>query len=913
LSTRSSRSGGGEIPVLPHDLCSQLLEHANQGIIIISGDTPVYCNQTVLDYLACSPTEFLTMTLRERVHPDDAPALVKRLNVGSSTASNLKATFRIHRKPEDIRWIELYTRPILWDKKDAIVCFLSDITQHHTHKKKLEEARLFLEKRVEERTAELLAAKEVADQSAQAKTEFLANMSHEIRTPLNAIIGMSDLLMKTGNPAKQKEYLRIIRSSSVSLLELVNDILDFSKIDSGNIDFKDVQFNLQDVVDALADMFLEKNMSKDLELIIDIHTHVPDILIGDPIRLRQVLANLVSNAFKFTEKGEICIRAEVRSMAGNRVEILFCIKDTGIGINMASFKENNRDLFDAFAQADGSSTRKYGGTGLGLAICRKIVGLMGGDIWVESKPGEGSSFYFTCHFKHYIHKERSRPRLPSSMVDNKVLIVEDNPSTLMVIKRYMESFGFRTTLAISAEEALAAFESSLSGEPFNLILMDIRLPGIDGITAAETIKRNHPDHAPPIIMVSALGHESDIMRARKAGVESFLMKPIKPSLLFDTIMEIYGYASQVGSEDADMASPTQNFSDIRLLLVEDNSINQMVVLEMLRIPGIIIDVAGNGLEALELLRKTSYDAVLMDVQMPEMDGIETTKAIRGRLGLTRLPIIAMTAHAMYGDREKCIAAGMNDYIPKPVDRDRLLALLQQTLKHSAIGPSRRRAPIPMDSEGIPMPSHLPGIDLDEGLRRFGGSLSRYMKILVSFSHGFIDFSDTIRKAIDAGNMDDALIQSHSLKGTAGNIAAIRLYRAAEALEKAVREHDKNAMAGSFERVDGELKLVLESIHRLTFSDSALSKKQTAEPTRAAQPLRPDKILPLLPGLMRTLKDFDPVESERRLETLKQFFHGDAGSPELDRLIQDLETQVNNYNFDEAADILNTLGKRLKTL
>ncbi|GAB6095530.1 hypothetical protein JCM14469_17820 [Desulfatiferula olefinivorans] len=900
------------MPSLPHDLCSRILEHADQGIIVLAGDRPVYCNQTVLDYLACGPADFLSMALWDRLHPDDAPALKKRLSARSSTAANVKATFRIMRKPDDVRWIELYTRPILWENNDAVVCFLSDITQHYTHKKKLEEARIFLEKRVEERTAELLAAKEVADQSAQAKTEFLANMSHEIRTPLNAIIGMSDLLMKTGNPAKQKEYLRIIRSSSTSLLDLVNDILDFSKIDSGNIDFKDVQFNLQDVVDALADMFLEKNMSKDLELIIDIHSRVPDILIGDPIRLRQVLANLVSNAFKFTEKGEICIRAEVRSMDGNRVEILFCIKDTGIGIDTASFKNRNRDLFDAFAQADGSSTRKYGGTGLGLAICRKIVGLMGGDIWVESSPGKGSSFYFTCHFKHYIRKERPRPRLPSTMVDNRALLVEDNPSTLMVIKRYMESFGFRTVLATSAEEALTFFEDALSGDPFNLILMDIRLPGIDGITAAETIKRNHPDHAPPIIMVSALGHEKDIERARSAGVESFLMKPIKPSLLFDTIMEIYGYASQTATGETDTAAPPQNFSDIRLLLVEDNTINQMVVLEMLKIPGIIIDVAGNGLEALKRLKQTSYDAVLMDVQMPEMDGIETTKAIRGKLGLTRLPIIAMTAHAMYGDREKCIAAGMNDYIPKPVDRDRLLALLQQTLNNPALASSRRKSSISLDTKGAPMP-HLPGLDLDEGLRRFGGAVARYMKILTSFSHGFIDFSDTVRKAIDSDKLDDALIQAHSLKGTAGNIAAKRLYQASEALEKAVRNRDEHAISSAFERVDGELRLVLESIHRLTFSDSALSKKQTAEPAAAPRPLRPDTILPLIPGLMRTIKDFDPVESERRLEALKQFFPGDAGSPELDRLVQDLETQVSNYNFDEAAGILEILNRRLKAL
>jgi PAS domain S-box-containing protein len=372
---------------------------------------------------------------------------------------------------------------------------LWDITKIKKAEQKLEKAMDELEKRVEERTAELIhtnfelmKAKEAADQSAHAKTEFLANMSHEIRTPLNAIIGMSELLNRTENLTKQKEYLKIIRTSSITLLELVNDILDFSRADSGKMDFKYVQFNLQDVIDNLADLFLAKNISKELELIIDIHANIPEILIGDPIRLRQILANLVSNAFKFTEKGEICISAEAKSIEENRTELQFCIKDTGIGIDPGLYKEGKSDLFEAFAQADGSTTRKYGGAGLGLAICRKIVTMMGGKIWVESTPGKGSSFYFTAMFKHNGNSLKTKKEIPSKIKNHKVLVVEDNPSTRMVIKRYLESFGFRTDLSETAESALEKYDHSISREPYCLILLDIRLPGMDGITAAHIIK-----------------------------------------------------------------------------------------------------------------------------------------------------------------------------------------------------------------------------------------------------------------------------------------------------------------------------------------------------------------------------------------------------------------------------------------
>jgi len=883
----------------------------------------IFFNKGLCDLSGYSPEELNGIHYKAYTTEKTAKSLYRVFNTIFTTGEAIKIKdFEMVRKDGAVRTLAISVS-LIRDNEGRTTGFRGicrDVTIRKKIEKKHEEERNLLEKRVGERTAELitanlelLKAKEIADQSAKAKTEFLANMSHEIRTPLNAIIGMSDLLMKSKSQIKQKEYLKIIRSSSISLLELVNDILDFSKIDSGRTDFKDVQFNLQDVIDNLADMFLEKNISKELELIIDIQSNVPGILTGDPIRLRQVLANLVSNAFKFTKKGEICIRAEVRSMEGNTVEILFCIKDTGIGIDTDAFKRTNRDLFEAFAQADSSSTRKYGGTGLGLAICRKIVTMMGGDIWVDSTPGKGSSFFFTCFFKRNVTANPFKPIIPSKIKNKKVLIVEDNPSTLMVIKRYMESFGFRTELVESAEDAIINFEAAFLEEPYGLILMDIRLPGMDGITAAHKIKRKYLSSAPPIIMISAVGNEKEINRAREAGVESFLMKPIKPSLLFNTIMEIYGYESPQTHDRKDKSPSREKFSDIRLLLVEDNSINQLVVLEMLDLPGIVIDVANNGIEALDSIQKESYDAVLMDVQMPEMDGIETTKAIRNKLGLRDIPIIAMTAHAMYGDREKCIAAGMNDYIPKPVDRERLLSMLKLNLKNSPMGAKCGSVPVSIESESFQVPGTLPGIDLEEGLNRFGGSWERYMKILLSFSHGFIDFSENFRRNIASEHWDKALIQAHSLKGTAGNISAKRLYHAAEVLEKSMRHAQGTEYQKDFIRVDEELKLVLESIHRVTFSDKHMQENTNTQKKSRQHPFSPEKVIRLIPALMKTLKDFDPVESENRLEKIKLFFYGDSINPRLDNLVQDLETHVKNYNFDEAIDVLEDLNGQLKAI
>ena len=570
------------------------------------------------------------------------------------------------------------------------------LIQHKESEETLHRLNEELEQRVSERTAQLEIVNRQLEEAIKyahelardaevaniSKSEFLANMSHEIRTPMNGIIGTCELAFSINPDRKQREYLNIIRTSSRSLLGVINDILDFSKIEAGKLGFENIPFSVREVVEEVCDIFFKKISEKHTEMISDIASDVPRLVISDPFRLRQILINLVSNAFKFTDNGEIYISvkkkipsseevsdassdfrypAREQKEPDDTVELLFCVRDSGIGIA----PEKQKYLFDAFTQADSFTTRKYGGSGLGLAICKRIVNMMGGDLWVESEQGSGSSFHFTAKFGsvpfHRLPSEtdavwtqqdtetaqqeiKARAQQDSEiwaleesdvLKGLRVLLVEDNLSAQLVIKRLLESFGCETETADSAEVALEIYDNLSEEERFDLILIDFRLPGMDGIAVSEIIKKNERFQAPPIIIISGYFREKDIRRAKDVGVDCFLLKPVKQSLLFNTMLDIFGFNSEKLHSGFPLISDnmygsfiSDNFSDVRVLLVEDHPVNRRVATEILEMAGISVDTAINGLEAVKAVRKKNYDAVFMDVQMPEMDGFEATKAIR---------------------------------------------------------------------------------------------------------------------------------------------------------------------------------------------------------------------------------------------------------------------------------------------
>ncbi len=692
-----------------------------------------------------------------------------------------------------------------------------DITKRKNAEEELRQLNEELELHIADRTAMLEASMEKAKNLASeaeaasvAKSEFLANMSHEIRTPMNGIIGMCDLILNTSLDRKQVEYLKIIRSSGRALLELINDILDFSKIEADKLKFEKIPFSLREMMGEIPEVFIERMSRKQLEMITDIADDVPDRLISDPLRIRQVITNLVSNALKFTQSGEIYISVEVKGSTGDSLELLFCVRDTGIGIP----PELCENLFDVFTQADGSTTRKYGGTGLGLAICKRIVNMMGGEIWIESQPGQGSSFWFTALFQVAEDEPEKKLVVPDSMRNARVLIVDDNRITLHVVKRLVESFGCRAVIASSGEEAITLYTETMGDDPMELVLMDIGLPGIDGISAAVRIRELNAESTVPVVIISASGSEHEMRRASEAGIEHYLLKPVKHLGLLDAMVEAFGFKKAGRVAARPKPATFGDFSKLKVLLVEDNPINQKVASEILRLGGIEPETAENGVVAVEAIRKNRFDLVLMDIQMPEMDGREATAVIRQELGLTALPIIAMTAHTMEGDRGKCLAAGMDDYVSKPIDPGKLFAVIGKVVGVGSSGADLLPVEAGMDHETGFSAKDLPGMDLEEGLARVGGSLELYQEILGEYCDFYKEVIPEFVELLEARDLTAVRKMAHSLKGAAGNVSAVDLKRAAESLETACREGDYPLALESLADVEKALLQLFDNAGRL---------------------------------------------------------------------------------------------------
>jgi PAS domain S-box-containing protein len=747
-----------------------LFESASDLIQSVGADGSfIYVNRAWREALGYSEEEIKNLLLFDIIHPDSlshCSEMFRRVMSGEKLA-HVEARF-VTKDGQTI------------DVEGSVSCSLKEgqpvatrsIFRDITERKRFE--------------AELAQARDVAVESARLKAEFLANMSHEIRTPMNAIIGMSGLLLDTSLTAEQRDFAETVRSSAEALLTLMNDILDFSKIEAGKLSFETMDFDLRNAVEGAVDLLAEAAQAKGVELFSMVYADVPTELRGDPGRLRQVLLNLLSNAVKFTERGEIVVRVTKETEVDTSAVLRFAVTDTGIGIP----EEAQRRIFDVFSQADGSTTRKYGGTGLGLAISRQLVEMLGGQIGVESTPGNGSTFWFTVMFEKQ-SPEIARREPPGSQLEGfRVLIIDDNATNRKLVHHQVTSWGMRNGTAENGAQALAILRrEAAAGDPYRIAILDMQMPEMDGLTLARAVKADPAIAGTRLLMMTSLGGR-DEAAIREAGVELCLTKPVKQSQLFDCLATLTAESHRdeppTQTLVAHLGTPKvsgERSDHVRILLAEDNIVNQKVALRQLEHLGYAADAVANGIEVLEALERIPYDVVLMDCQMPEMDGYEATRQIREREGDSRrTPIIAMTANALEGDRERCLEAGMDDYISKPVKRETLSAAIERWVERKAGG---------ADSDG------------SEGFRSIdAGSVSVIDPGVIEELRGLQSPADpgffnhlidlfieetphrlaAIRTAIESSNPDALAHEAHALKGSSAHLGATRMDALCEILE-----------------------------------------------------------------------------------------------------------------------------------